>query len=363
MNNLRAIIDLFTLSFYNHNNNILRVCGNIQPERKEIMKLQFCKECGSELNEKGVCPNRDCASNQNPQSKDTEVKAEKKVHNAAKDAKKVADKAANNAKQRYEAYANSMKASIEKEKGKLIVPDCVAADENETPIKQYDIARLQSVFKGAFAEGRLQVTNKRVLFRANGISISGPTTMQSEFSIEEIGGIEIRKEPRFNLVTTLGLCLIFYVIYSIIHPIATELYDNKALGSVLTVILAVAAGAVFYFLRGKRLPRYAALCVLVAAMPIGRYFRTNTIQDLMILVTGIIFAISFLYNAFARNLVVRVMTKGASSAAEIRRKDGFFSFQHNEYTGFSQVIPGPDVDLAIQELGSIIRAIQHGQLS
>ena len=52
------------------------------------------------------------------------------------------------------------------ERGKNIAPDCVALDDGEISVKQYNLALLRSRSKFTEAEGRLQITNKRVLFRA-----------------------------------------------------------------------------------------------------------------------------------------------------------------------------------------------------
>ena len=318
------------------------------------MKMCFCMECGSELNELGSCTNADCVNYKEVVKEDHSNSFGNKNSEEEKDN--------NESKSSLKEKIAFFKDSAEKEKGKLIVPECVDADENEVHIKQYDIARLQSLCKGAFAEGRLQITNKRVLFRANGISISGPTTMQTEFSIEEIGGIEIRKEPKFNFITSIGLILFYVIMYFTFKDAATGLYRNGLIGTIASAVLGIGSIVAFFALREKRLPRYLITAVIFSIMPLGVY-NANFIQQLMNTVVALLLVVSFLYNALARNLVVRVMTKGASPATEIRCKDGWFSFQHNEYTGFSQVIPGPDVDLAIKELGSLVRAVQHGQLS
>ena len=47
-----------------------------------------------------------------------------------------------------------------------IVPDCIEPEENEIVVKQYNIAKLRTRIKFMKAEGRLMVTNRRVLFRA-----------------------------------------------------------------------------------------------------------------------------------------------------------------------------------------------------
>jgi len=84
------------------------------------------------------------------------------------------------------------------EHGMPIVPECVSVKEGEIPIKQYNVAVLKNLFKFERAEGRMQVTNKRVIFRAAGRSIGGRTTMQHEFDINEIGGIKANNNFRFS---------------------------------------------------------------------------------------------------------------------------------------------------------------------
>jgi len=88
-----------------------------------------------------------------------------------------------------------------------IVPECISANENEIPVKQYNIAVLRNLFKFERAEGRIQVTNKRVIFRAAGRSVGGRTTLQHEYAIDEIAGIEARNNYKFSF-----LYLIFAVL-------------------------------------------------------------------------------------------------------------------------------------------------------
>jgi len=93
------------------------------------------------------------------------------------------------------------------ERGMKIVPDSIRANENEIPVKQYNIAVLRNLLKLEHAEGRLQVTNKRVIFRATGRSIGGRTTLQNEFALDKIVGVEARRNYKFSF-----LYLIFAVL-------------------------------------------------------------------------------------------------------------------------------------------------------
>ena len=76
------------------------------------------------------------------------------------------------------------------ERGMQIVPDNLRINEGEIPIRQYDVAVLRSRLQFMRAEGRLQVTNKRLLFRATGRSLRGRTTLQHEFAVDEINTSE-----------------------------------------------------------------------------------------------------------------------------------------------------------------------------
>jgi len=80
------------------------------------------------------------------------------------------------------------------ERGKKIMPECVVpANKIEAPVRQYDLAILRTRLKFMRAEGRLQVTNQRVLFRATGRALTGRTTLQHSFSLSDIAGVEARK--------------------------------------------------------------------------------------------------------------------------------------------------------------------------
>lgn len=54
-----------------------------------------------------------------------------------------------------------------------IVPQVIVPCQGETGVKQYHCTHLKSRLFGLKAEGVLQVTNKRTIFRASGKSITG----------------------------------------------------------------------------------------------------------------------------------------------------------------------------------------------
>ena len=104
------------------------------------------------------------------------------------------------------------------ERGMKIVPACIRPVKNEATVKQYNIAVLRNLFKFERAEGRIQVTTKRVIFRAAGRSIGGRTTLQQEFAINEIAGMEARKNYKFSFIYLIFAVIIFLFADLIINP-------------------------------------------------------------------------------------------------------------------------------------------------
>ena len=102
------------------------------------------------------------------------------------------------------------------ERGQQIVPDSIKANEGEVPVRQYAIAILRNILRFERAEGRLQVTNKRVIFRAAGTSLRGRTTLHQEYAIDEIAGIEARNNYKFNFLYLIFALLIISAAYFII---------------------------------------------------------------------------------------------------------------------------------------------------
>ena len=142
--------------------------------------MAFCTRCGKQLEEGAVC---ECSASTLPRI------------NTAK------------AQGFWESMKNRMgigeperNATDTYERDMKIVPECISANENEIPVKQYNIAVLRNLIRFERAEGRLQVTNKRVVFRAAGRSIGGRTTLQQEFAIDELAGIEAQRNYRFGFI-------------------------------------------------------------------------------------------------------------------------------------------------------------------
>lgn len=255
------------------------------------------------------------------------------------------------------------------ERDMKIVPECVKADEGEVPVRQYTIAKLRTLHKLHWAEGRLQVTNKRVIFRAPGKSIMGKTVLQHEFAIDEIAGVEVRKEPGFDFLKLILAYLVGVLGITLIVPFITFFAEKISfLGGVIAFIVLI-AGNIPPFVMHKRFLLKSLTTGLAsgAGAVLVAVTGGNKIVSLLALISIIIWWICCIINSFRTNLVFTIKTKGATGAVEIRRKKrvGLLGLlfsntasEKEEYTGFSNVFPLKDTEKAIREVGAMISDIQ-----
>ena len=94
-----------------------------------------------------------------------------------------------------------------------IVPDLIQPCGQEIPVRQYDLCTTRSLLKGMWQEGRLQVTNKRVLFRLSGRNWSGRAQKSIEFTLDDVVGMEIRNRSRLSFVAMLLNLVIVAIFY------------------------------------------------------------------------------------------------------------------------------------------------------
>lgn len=75
----------------------------------------------------------------------------------------------------------------------------VESCEGEIFIKEYECTTFKSRLLGINTKGTLGVTNKRVIFNANGSSITGTSTIQNEVPIKDISGLGFYKGTYVSL--------------------------------------------------------------------------------------------------------------------------------------------------------------------
>lgn len=265
------------------------------------------------------------------------------------------------------------------EKGKNIIPECVRPNDSEIPVKQYEIATLRNRFTFityAKAIGRIQVTNKRVIFRAPGRSIVGRTTLQQEFSIDEIAGLETRREYLFNIWDLLVAIITLVIGAAIGGAIATLCAEG---GIVLSLLFGFIFGPVGAFLFFKLKRRWSLKLIAMgfsAAMAIvgaGYGFEEGDFAGFLAFFLAIIALVNILLaliamflNSFKPNLALIIKTKSASaSAIDIVRKKRAIPFispggasESENHTGYYEILPLDNAEKSIREIGALINDIQ-----
>ncbi len=252
-----------------------------------------------------------------------------------------------------------------------IVPDIICADDGETPIKQYSIANLRSRIKQNYAKGKLQVTNKRILFRAAGFSSKGKILTQQEFSLAEIAGVEIKKTNRIS-----GLnILLTNLLISLTTPLFKETFSNIALksnkaGLFFAVAFAVVTILPMFFLKKHTWTKLISLsCGFGALIGTSKLSTLNSsslifginlgLSDVLLVVLWLLLIICIVRACIVPDLILTIKATGATEAITVRRKQYATLFkQEIEYSGFGEVLPGEDIDVFTNEIGALIKDIQ-----
>lgn len=253
------------------------------------------------------------------------------------------------------------------ERGQNIVPINVKPSDGEVPVKQYDVAVLRTRLKFQRAEGRLQVTNKRLIFRATGRSVGGRTTLQHEFAIDELAGIEAKRDYKFSILDFLfGLMLIAAIFYIAIFAIA-PIYRSV---SAIAVILALLIGGIscYYFFSAykKFLTKLLLLSVglgCIGTIHIAKQaaYQSNWFWLTLVIFMSLLTLVDLFVFSFKPNLVLSVKNKGALGAVDIRRKEKGLPGAGNPHggdTGYSEVLPTEQTETAIREINAMITDIQ-----
>ncbi|MBE6741132.1 MAG: hypothetical protein E7570_02410 [Ruminococcaceae bacterium] len=359
--------------------------------------MGFCTKCGQELidGQQHICP----AANNTPpvrpkpstDNRSVDFKEEGDTIGVSIDKEAVKTKYNDFVSQVGDAtneVRNSLGNSFER--GLDIVPDVINANDGEIPIKQYKIARLRTRITLSKAEGKLQVTNKRVIFRATGRSIMGKVTLHEEFKIDEIAGAEFRNRPEFNFFNFL-IAIILTGLFATPGFLIANLCDGDrapVFNGIITFFIVVfgilAIGAwiflAIYLRKKKTYNRFYTLRLIVlsfiggsvaqrAVGHVGYYSSdinkvTAVICAIILSVMVLIALLNIFLIAFVPNLVIKIKTKGALSGIEVMKEQpiallGFlFGKNREESSGFLEVLPWVDTDIAIKEVGTMIDDIR-----
>lgn len=239
------------------------------------------------------------------------------------------------------------------ERGLQIVPDLIQPCGQEIPIRQYDICATRSLLKGTWQEGRLQVTNKRILFRLSGRNWIGKMQKSVEFALDDVTGIDIRNGNRLSFV---ALFLNFYyaAFFSALGTLLTQ-YVN-----ILAIILGIAGALGISILLRKHY--YAKLAVFSFAFaPMNMWIQSDgSIKRIVGLLILLGFVLYFILASIRPNFSFKILTKsGGVSPIEEKRVDTVLTMLFNYFIARGMdVLPGKDAERAMDEVGTMIMDIQ-----
>ena len=236
------------------------------------------------------------------------------------------------------------------ERGKKIVPDLIAPCEQEIPIKQYQLCNARSRLRGLWQEGRIQVTNKRVIFRLSGRSWIGRAMSHTEFTIDEVAGVALSNGVRFALWDFLLGLLISMI------ALGFGSFFGR-LPVFLAYILGIAAAAPFFLFKKKYYIKALFLAFSMGAITISAgmsIFEHPFLAKVGVFLTAVVlilYIIALFLFSLKPSLSIKVMTKCASDSP-------IAIWSAQTMVSVMEVLPGEDADVAIEELGSMITDIQ-----
>lgn len=230
------------------------------------------------------------------------------------------------------------------ERNKLITPDMVAPCEQEIHVKQYDICNARSRIRGLWQEGRIQVTNKRVLFRLSGRSWIGKTMSHVEFTIDEIAGISISNGVRFALVDFFISFLVAMLVMALFGKIGASV-------GFLGFLIGIAGYVPCFIFKKKYGIKAMAMAASVGGF-FGAVFAWFTKWPMYFaLISFIVLLVLLFLFSLKPSLSISVMTKCASDSP-------IHIWSRQTMVSIMEILPGKDADQAIEELGAMIQDIQ-----
>jgi hypothetical protein len=345
--------------------------------------MTFCTRCGKQIEEGQIC---DCSKNTRNYNEiyiGTNKSVLSRLLEAIKNRMGIGDPDRNST----DTY----------ERGSKIVPSCIKPCDGEVPIKQYNIAVLRNLFRFARAEGRMQVTNKRVIFRAAGRALGSKTVLQQEFAIDELAGIEAQKNYKFSLfhlivgiiVASLVIGVCASILVGVNAGVSKKYYEDRqawssnenrteknepkiesyfAMVKALTYIIGFIGWLAFFIINKKFLLKLAILGVsyamfigadIISFISMVLKYGSDSI-GIFVLISWILIIWTLMLYCIRPNFAIVFKTKGGSAAPIKICADGHFSFfSNNTSTGFLEVFPTKESEKAIREIGAILHDIQN----
>lgn len=244
-----------------------------------------------------------------------------------------------------------------------IVPDNLRPNDGEIPIRQYKFAVLRTRIMFMKAKGRLQITNKRLIFRAPGRSLAGRTLFQNEFDVMEIHGLRLQRGYRFSWWNLIVHGFLLSAAAVALIALCGFFMESQAATIIAMILLSLLSLGSFFALQRVFPLKWVlneATAMLYALVGVATF---NFFLLFMALLHAVLMIISIALHCCQKDLKFMVDTSSGTPSIIIDRERGgglFGKFGHQDQqgTGYREVQPDVDTERAVRELNAIISDLQ-----
>ncbi len=263
------------------------------------------------------------------------------------------------------------------------IPDLkIKLAEGEKTIKGYLCTYYKSKILGLKANGNLIVTNKRIIFHAQGSAVSGNSIIQSEIPVENVAGLISFKGNSFAFWTFLGVFLAGIVGSNIVAALISTIRNQSddaflVVGWILAAIAFLASfyfpfqkiwRSIFVFLSSAFIGIMGAGNVLSAITSalnpfnslMGNSYDSGFGAFLMVLISaglfiyGIVCAVKYSFRPiFSLNIIA-----SNGNSAPISIGNGLIGLSSSAASRALTAEPAQDSEKVVSELGALILDIQ-----
>jgi len=275
-----------------------------------------------------------------------------------------------------------------------IVPNKISAMSGEMPIRQYHVANLRNLLRFTLAAGYIEVTNKRVIFRAEKQNKARNATIHREFDIKHVAGIEGVSSYRFSLpAAAIGLvtivafaALMAWLVLSFTHGFARDLLsldtathmsmpalwliipraiegltqgrqpDVNSISMIVGLVAGFGGIALFFVLRGKFWFKQMLLGISLGGFGVVA-LTYNTFAFVLLAVSVVMTIVGLVIFSWMPDLTINVRSMEGQEICLIRRRS--LSLLAGAPTArYAESAPREDTEAALSEIGAVIGDIR-----
>ncbi|MES0490269.1 MAG: hypothetical protein ABUK01_09770 [Leptospirales bacterium] len=258
---------------------------------------------------------------------------------------------------------------------KNLLRESVTPAEDEISVKAYHCTYFKSFLLGFKASGKLEVTNKRVIFQAHGKSALGNSIIHSEVPIADVSGISSFKGIYFNIGNLLLALLAGILSYQLL-PIFTDLVHQIApklhLVKYAAWAIALAGFVGSFFISKQKVWRTVLATISASALNIignGKlfsllaYVRLKGFGDKMVFIAYLVIIayvlVCIVWYARRPTFSISVYAQqGSVSPINISGASGMGIAGQVASKAIISAEPAEDAELLLTELGAVVLDIQ-----